>query len=92
MTTESEDDFDDLFSDMGLTSNKLGRSEEAKNTLITKVLSHLDKVDFELENAESDVLADAYEYLIRKSIAYGKMVAKEGNASLAYKSLILHDL
>ena len=64
MGTESEDDFDDLFSDMDLTSNKLGRSEEAKNTLIAKVLSHLDEIDFELENADSDVLGDAYEYLI----------------------------
>ncbi|MFT6568278.1 MAG: type I restriction enzyme M protein [Parvibaculaceae bacterium] len=64
MGTESEDDFDDLFSDMDLTSNKLGRSEEAKNTLIAKVLTHLDEIDFELENLESDVLGDAYEYLI----------------------------
>lgn len=64
MGTESEDDFDDLFSDMDLTSNKLGRSEEAKNTLIAKVLTHLDEIDFELENADSDVLGDAYEYLI----------------------------
>lgn len=64
MGTESEDDFDDLFSDMDLSSNKLGRSEEAKNTLIAKVLTHLDEIDFELENLESDVLGDAYEYLI----------------------------
>lgn len=64
MGTESEDDFDDLFSDIDLTSNKLGRTEEAKNTLIAKVLTHLDEIDFELENADSDVLGDAYEYLI----------------------------
>jgi type I restriction enzyme M protein len=64
MGTESEDDFDDLFSDMDLTSNKLGRTEEAKNTLIAKVLTHLDEIDFELENSDSDVLGDAYEYLI----------------------------
>ena len=64
MGAESEDDFDDLFSDMDLTSNKLGRSEEAKNTLIAKVLTHLDEIDFDLENADSDVLGDAYEYLI----------------------------
>ena len=64
MGTESEDDFDDLFSDMDLTSNKLGRTEEAKNTLIAKVLTHLDEIDFELERADSDVLGDAYEYLI----------------------------
>lgn len=64
MGTESEDDFDGLFADMDLTSNKLGRTEEAKNTLIAKVLTHLDEIDFELEKAESDVLGDAYEYLI----------------------------
>lgn len=64
MGTESEDDFDDLFSDMDLTSSKLGRTEEAKNTLITKVLTHLDEIDFDLANADSDVLGDAYEYLI----------------------------
>lgn len=64
MGTESEDDFDDLFSDMDLTSNKLGRTEEAKNTLIAKVLTHLDSIDFELEKINSDVLGDAYEYLI----------------------------
>ncbi|MDE0588581.1 type I restriction-modification system subunit M [Halocynthiibacter sp. C4] len=64
MGTESEDDFDDLFSDMDLTSNKLGRTEEAKNTLIARVLTHLDEIDFELEKADSDVLGDAYEYLI----------------------------
>lgn len=66
MGTESEDDFDDLFSDMDLTSNKLGRTEEAKNLLIAKVLSHLDGIDFELERSDSDVLGDAYEYLIGK--------------------------
>ncbi len=42
---------------MDLTSNKLGRTEEAKNTLIAKVLTHLDEIDFELEKADSDVLA-----------------------------------
>jgi type I restriction enzyme M protein len=66
MGTESEDDFDDLFSDMDLTSNKLGRTEEAKNTLIAKVLTHLDEIDFELDKIDSDVLGDAYEYLIGK--------------------------
>ena len=60
MGTESEDDFNKLFADIDLTSNKLGRSPEARNTLIAKVLSHLDKIDFEL----GQVLGDAYEYLI----------------------------
>ncbi len=64
MGTESEDDFEHLFEDLDLTSTKLGRTEEAKNTLIAKVLSHLDNIDFELQNHDRDVLGDAYEYLI----------------------------
>lgn len=64
MGTASEDDFDNLFEDLDLTSTKLGRTESAKNELIAKVLSHLDKIDFQLENADADVLGDAYEYLI----------------------------
>lgn len=64
MGTASEDDFDNLFEDLDLTSTKLGRTESAKNELIAKVLFHLDKIDFQLENAQADVLGDAYEYLI----------------------------
>jgi len=64
MGQESEDDFEHLFEDLDLSSTKLGRSEEAKNSLIAKVLSHLEKIDFELKNHDCDVLGDAYEYLI----------------------------
>lgn len=64
MGTESEDDFNKLFEDLDLTSTKLGRTEKAKNDLIAKVLAHLDKIDFQIENTELDVLGDAYEYLI----------------------------
>jgi type I restriction enzyme M protein len=64
MGHESEDDFEHLFEDLDLTSTKLGKTEEAKNTLIAKVLSHLDKIDFGLKNHDRDVLGDAYEYLI----------------------------
>lgn len=64
MGTESEDDFNLLFEDLDLDNTKLGRTVGARNTLIAKVLSHLNKIDFDLENAESDVLGDAYEYLI----------------------------
>ena len=64
MGTESEEDFDNLFEDMDLNSTKLGKSPEARNEIIAKVLSHLDKIDFKLENTELDVLGDAYEYLI----------------------------
>ncbi len=64
MGTESEEDFDNLFEDMDLNSTKLGKTPEARNEIIAKVLSHLDKIDFLLEDTDKDVLGDAYEYLI----------------------------
>lgn len=64
MGKDSEDDFINLFDDLDLTSAKLGKTEKEKNDLIAKVLAHLDKIDFNLENAEADILGDAYEYLI----------------------------
>ncbi|PHQ61689.1 MAG: type I restriction-modification system subunit M [Maribacter sp.] len=64
MGTESEDDFNQLFEDLDLNSTKLGRTTEKRNELIAKVLSHLDKIDFALEDTDADVIGDAYEYLI----------------------------
>ncbi|MDF3608355.1 type I restriction-modification system subunit M [Paracoccus sp. DMF-8] len=64
MGAASEEDFGHLFEDMDLTSTKLGRTEEAKNDLIAKVLVHLDAIDFRLDDADADILGDAYEYLI----------------------------
>ncbi len=64
MGTQSEEDFDNLFEDMDLNSTKLGKTAEARNAIIVKVLVHLDEIDFRLENTELDVLGDAYEYLI----------------------------
>jgi type I restriction enzyme M protein len=64
MGTDSEEDFDHLFEDMDLNSTKLGKTAEQRNEVIAKVLSHLDKIDFQLEQSEIDVLGDAYEYLI----------------------------
>ncbi|MXS71882.1 type I restriction-modification system subunit M [Flavobacteriaceae bacterium W22] len=64
MGTQSEEDFDNLFEDMDLNSTKLGKSAEARNAIIVKVLVHLDGIDFKLEHTELDVLGDAYEYLI----------------------------
>ncbi|GGE21612.1 type I restriction-modification system subunit M [Psychroflexus salis] len=64
MGTDSEDDFGNLFEDLDLNSTKLGKTVDARNSLIAKVLAHLDKIDFKLQDTESDVLGDAYEYLI----------------------------
>ena len=63
-STASEEDFGGLFEEIDLTSSKLGRSEEDKNKLISKVMIHLSEIDFQLENSEIDILGDAYEYLI----------------------------
>ena len=64
MGTESEDDFISLFEDLDLTSSKLGRSVKAQNETIAKIITHLDEIDFHLEDQKSDLLGDAYEYLI----------------------------
>lgn len=60
----SEDDFDNLFEDLDLSSSRLGRTEKDKNTLVVKIITHLSKIDFNLTDSKSDVLGDAYEYLI----------------------------
>ncbi|MGN6265637.1 MAG: type I restriction-modification system subunit M [Ginsengibacter sp.] len=64
MGTASEEDFDNLFEDMDLNSSKLGKTPAARNAIIAKVLTHLDKIDFNLDSSDADVLGDAYEYLI----------------------------
>ncbi len=64
MGTDSEDDFKGLFEDVDLTSTKLGTSENKKNEIIVEVLALLDGIDFRLEDTKSDLLGDAYEYLI----------------------------
>lgn len=62
--TDSADDFVNLFEDLDLTSSKLGKTVKEKNEIVSKVLSHLDNIDFNLSDTEGDVLGDAYEYLI----------------------------
>ncbi|PLX67084.1 MAG: type I restriction-modification system subunit M [Denitrovibrio sp.] len=64
MGHESEDDFIHLFEDLDLTSTKLGKTEKAKNALVSKILFHLEQVNFGVEENERDILGDAYEYLI----------------------------
>ena len=64
MGEESAEDFNGLFDDLDLTSNKLGKTPDARNKLISQVLNHLDNIDFHLESSEIDILGDAYEYLI----------------------------
>jgi len=73
MGTESEEDFNDLFDEMDLNSTKIDRTVGARNTVIPQILSYLDQIDFKPEDIASDVLGDAYEYLIGKfAIGAGK--------------------
>ncbi|MBU4397132.1 N-6 DNA methylase, partial [Patescibacteria group bacterium] len=69
MGTSSEDDFKGLFDDVDLTSSKLGKGEKKKNEVIVEVLTVLNGIDFKLEDSKSDLLGDAYEYLIGKFAA-----------------------
>lgn len=67
--TDSEEDFKGLFADVDLTSIRLGQSENKKNAVIIEILSHLSLIDFKLDDVKSDVLGDAYEYLISQFAA-----------------------
>ena len=66
MGSASEEEFSHLFEDLDLTSSKLGKTEKEKNELVVRIMQHLDRIDFELDNPDHDILGDAYEYLIGK--------------------------
>ena len=53
-----------LFEDLNLDSSKLGREVDDRNELIVKIMARLDRIDFGPEEANADILGDAYEYLI----------------------------
>lgn len=77
MGTDSEEDFNDLFDDLDLNSTKIGRTVAARNAIIVQILNYLNKIDFRLEDIESDVLGDAYEYLIGEFAAGAGKTAGE---------------
>ncbi|MCD7781375.1 MAG: type I restriction-modification system subunit M [Methanosphaera sp.] len=62
--TESQKDFQNLFEDVDLDSSKLGATNQEKDKLISEILLEISEIDFELDNDNSDILGDAYEYLI----------------------------
>ena len=61
---KSQRDFENLFDDMDLNSSKLGKTETDRSKLISKVMLKINDINFHYEDAEIDVLGDAYEYLI----------------------------
>lgn len=67
--TDSQEDFQNLFDDMDLTSSKLGRTVNDRSKLIAKIIVSIAEIPFELEDSEIDVLGDAYEYMISQFAA-----------------------
>lgn len=54
--------FNGLFDDVDLQSNKLGKDDQQRNIVISDVIKKLDSVD--VVGHDGDVIGDAYEYLI----------------------------
>lgn len=88
MGADSQDDFDQLFYDIDLNSTKIGRSEKDRNEVITKILLSLNEIDFDLGNVNSDVLGDAYEYLIAQFAAGAGQKAGEFYTPAPVSSLL----
>lgn len=72
---ESQEAFDGIFDDFDLTSTKLGKSIKDRNKLLSKAIISINKIDFDHDDAQIDVLGDAYEYLI------GQFAATAGKKS-----------
>lgn len=78
MGTESQDDFENLFDDMDLNSTKLGKEYKSRGKLIAKVMANIAGIPFDHDDAEIDILGDAYEYLI------GQFAASAGKKAGEY--------
>lgn len=58
-----DNDFQGLFSEINLASEKLGKSYEARNSKLATIIAEIAKGIAEF-NTDIDILGDAYEYLI----------------------------
>lgn len=74
---ESENDFIGLFSDMDLSSTRLGNNVKERTALISKVMVNLDDLPFVHSDMEIDMLGDAYEFLIGRFAAIAGKKAGE---------------
>jgi len=61
---DSEEEFRNLFEDMDLASSKLGRDVKSRSKVLAKLIMNINKIPFKHEDADIDILGDAYEYLI----------------------------
>lgn len=56
MGQDSQEAFDGIFEDMDLDSTKLGKSVKDRSKLLSKAILSINKIDFDHDNAEIDVL------------------------------------
>lgn len=67
LTKESKNDkMAGLFEDIDFFSNDLGPNLEKKKDVLSFLISKLDKVDYNLENEDTDLIGDLFEYLLSK--------------------------
>ncbi|WP_201713026.1 type I restriction-modification system subunit M [Rossellomorea arthrocnemi] len=67
--SRSQEDFQNLFDDMDLTSSRLGRTVKDRTSLISKVIVNIAEIPFLQDDVEIDILGDAYEYMISQFAA-----------------------
>lgn len=73
----STEDFADLFADIRLSDSRLGNSQNEKNNLIKNIILKLEDIESEEGAFDSDILGDAYEYLISMFASSGGKKAGE---------------
>lgn len=61
---KSESHFANIFDDMDLENNKLGKGAKERSKLILKIMQDISCIDIALNESKVDILGDAYEYLI----------------------------
>lgn len=86
--TPSQEAFENLFDDMDLTSSKLGKTVSKRSELMAKIVAAIDELEFSHDNAQIDVLGDAYEYLIGQFAANAGKKAGEFFTATGPSSLI----
>ena len=61
--------FNDLFDDMDLDDNKLGKGESERSKLIGKIILKINDLNLDINETNFDILGHAYEFLIGKFAA-----------------------
>lgn len=60
----SEKIFQGLFSDMQLSSTRLGLTVKERSKVMAQIISSINEINFDIEDTKIDILGNAYEYLI----------------------------